>query len=482
MSYECINKICVISSGAYYSETEDESLDESENQKSGLSATLGRRKGKVPPALPQTNSHKLGPFGGTATLGRIRVKNRDNAHSPEEKSPVLSTTKNNNSRSPMAASLDRKYLRFLRVAPEKQPVPTPQFRSYRKPSPSPSPTATTAPVTLPPSPYWTDASKPPPRPPNESKPASPFNLHSPSPPLPKDTIGNNHSSFDFSSPVQVKPPNPASRHSAERAAPRTNPSDAINAFRKGTSTSKLPSSLSHSIPLEAMPEIKNNEIPVEKDVQMDANTPAPKSFTTPRRQTSNRRHSIEIIDGKSPKSGTKPQLAPKPNSVRAIGKQGLESSTNTQTLDGMQRRPIYGSLNRSSTIETDTFGSMETGYAKIKPRHTSSASDYIRSSSTGSSVTLSSPIRSEPVGQRRSSVSSSRRSSADGGNIKSNGASSSLSRLPSPNASLSPTSPSRGAFDFNVDSPGCVSSIMPSILLHALSRTNEQVLSDNVTG
>ena len=415
--------------GAYYSETEDESLDESENHKGGLSATLGRRKGKVPPALPQPNSHKTTTFSGAATLGRIK-RNPEKMYSPEEKSPQ-SVTKAIN-RSPMAASLDRKYLRFLRVAPEKQPVPTPQFRSYRKPSPSPSPTTPAAPVTLPPpSPYWMDGSKPPPRPPNESKPASPFKPQ-PSPPVMKDPAESNGSSFDFSSPIQQKH---HGRHSAERAAPRSNPSDAINAFRKSISTSKLPNT----------PHLQSN-LQVTSEVAEVQEVKEQQSATTPRR--SSRRYSIEMIDTKSPKTPTKPQLAPKPNIVRTLGRTGPESSTDLHPVEG--RRPMYGSLNRSSVGSDagDMDGNLESGYAKIKPRNSSSASDYFRSSSIGSSSGLNN--KTESAG-RRSSVSSSRRSSADCG--KSGAVSSSLSKLPSPNASLSPASP-KGVFDFNLDSLG----------------------------
>ena len=419
-------------SGAYYSETEDESLDEAENHKIGLASTLGRRKGKIPPALPQPNSHKTVPFGGAATLGRIK-KSPENPYVTEEKSPQSPSKANN--RSPMAASLDRKYLRFLRVAPEKQPVPTPQFRSYRKPCPSPSPTATSAPTTLPPSPYWMDGSKPPPRPPNESKPASPFKPQ-PSPPVMKDLIESNGSSFDFSSPIQPKHPQ-ASRHSAERAAPRTNHSDAINAFRKSISTSKLPNT----------PHLQHTNLNTTSEVTTTEWKERPGSVTVfPRRPS--RRHSIEIIDTKSPKSPLKPQLAPKPSSARIMGRIGLESSTDVPLIDGVQRRVMYGSLNRSSAGDTDMYGSLESGYAKIKPRNSSSASDYYRSGSTGNSASPS-PHKTESVG-RRSSVSSSRRSSTDcGSTVKSGGVSSSLSKLPSPSASLSPASPSRGVFDFN---------------------------------
>lgn len=363
----------------------------------------------------------------------------------------------------MAASLDRKYLRFLRVAPEKQPVPTPQFRSYRKPSPSPSPTATAPPVTLPPTPYWLDGSKPPPRPPNESKPASPFKPQ-PSPSVTKDLMDSNGSSFDFSSPIQPKHhPNPAGRHSAERSAPRSNPSDAINAFRKSISTSKLPSSHNQPPNLHTTPEMAMTELLEEKEKLMNKNSSS-------LRRPSSRRHSIEIIDTKSP---VKPQLAPKPNSARHLGRNVLiESSSNTSSLDTNQRRAMYGSLNRSSYVEMDIYGSLETGYAKIKPRNASNASDYHRSNSVGSSVILSSPNKTESVG-RRSSVSSSRRSSTDCGTVKSGGASSSLSKLPSPSTCLSPASPNRGIFDFNLDSFGYVfiydshSSIMRDSILRS---------------
>ncbi len=388
-------------------------------------------------------------FSGAATLGRIK-RSPENPYSPEEKSPQSISKAIN--RSPMAASLDRKYLRFLRVAPEKQPVPTPQFRSYRKPSPSPSPTTTAAPATLPPSPYWLDGSKPPPRPPNESKPASPFKPQ-PSPTVTKDPTESNGSSFDFSSPIQQKH-HQAGRHSAERAAPRSNPSDAINAFRKSISTSKLPST----------PHLLQSNLHVTSEVvaevqEVKERPGASASTVSPRR--SSRRHSIEIIDTKSPKAPTKPQLAPKPNSARTLGRTGNpESSTDMPSVDGSQRRPMYGSLNRSSgggggggdDDHPNIYGSLESGYAKIKPRNASSASDYFRSSSIGSSSGLSPNNKTETAG-RRSSVSSSRRSSTDCGTVKSGGASSSLSKLPSPGASLSPASP-KGVFDFNLDSLG----------------------------
>lgn len=427
-----------MSSGAYYSETEDESLDEAESHKSGLSATLGRRKGKIPPALPPSNSHKTMPFEGAATLGRIK-RSPENPYSTEDK-----TQSKANSRSPMAASLDRKYLRFLRVAPEKQPVPTPQFRSYRKPSPSPSPTATTAPTTLPPSPYWLDGSKPPPRPPNESKPASPFKPL-PSPHVMKDHTELNESSFDFTSPVQPKHMH-VSRHSAERATPRTNPSDAINAFRKSISTSKLPST-------PHLQQINQSIISESSPMESQELKERPSSISALSRRSS-RPHSIEIIDSKSPKSPIKPQLAPKPNSARTMGRPGSEPPSDGPTVEGAQRRAISGSWNRSTYGDIDIYGSLESGYAKIKPRNASNASDYFRSANRTSSAS-SSPKKTESV-VRRSSVSSSRRSSTDcGSTVKSSGASSSLSKLPSPSASLSPASPSRGVFDFNnVDPSG----------------------------
>ena len=142
-----------VSKGNYYSETEDESWDEGD-VRAGHSNTLGRRKGK---------SSSTAPFS-SATLGRRRITVGPDSSGHAEKT------------SPVAASLDRKYLRFLRVAPEKQPVPTPQFRSYRKPSQLPSPTIGSANSSLNPSPT---VSKPPPRPPSESKPSSPFKLQSP---------------------------------------------------------------------------------------------------------------------------------------------------------------------------------------------------------------------------------------------------------------------------------------------------------------
>ncbi|XP_059353066.1 uncharacterized protein LOC130688934 isoform X4 [Daphnia carinata] len=430
-----------ITKGAYYSETEDESLDEAENHKSGLSATLRRRKGKVPPALPPSNSHKTTPFEGAATLGRIK-KSPENPYSTEEKSSPSASKAN--SRSPMAASLDRKYLRFLRVAPEKQPVPTPQFRSYRKPSPSPSPTATAPPTALPPSPCWMDGSKPPPRPPNDSKPASPFKPL-PSPHVMKDPVELNESSFDFSSPVQPKHPH-VSRHSAERAAPRSNPSDAINAFRKSISTSKLPSTPTLQLTNQS---VISEASPMESQELKER----PSSITSFARRSS-RPHSIEIIDSKSPKSPVKPQLAPKPNSARTTVRHGSEPPTDAPAIDGAQRRANSGSWNRSNCGDIDIYGSLESGYAKIKPRNASSASDYFRSGNRAGS-TSSSPKKAESVG-RRSSVSSSRRSSTDcGSTVKCSGVSSSLSKLPSPSASLSPASPSRGMFDFNnVDPSG----------------------------
>jgi hypothetical protein len=252
----------------------------------------------------------------------------------------------------------------------------------------------------------------------------------------KDLIESNGSSFDFSSPIQPKHPQ-ASRHSAERAAPRTNHSDAINAFRKSISTSKLPNT----------PHLQQTNLNTTSEVTTTEWKERPGSVTVfPRR--SSRRHSIEIIDTKSPKSPLKPQLAPKPSSARIMGRIGLESSTDVPLIDGVQRRVMYGSLNRSSAGDTDMYGSLESGYAKIKPRNSSSASDYYRSGSTGNSASPS-PHKTESVG-RRSSVSSSRRSSTDcGSTVKSGGVSSSLSKLPSPSASLSPASPSRGVFDFN---------------------------------
>ncbi|XP_045033256.1 uncharacterized protein DKFZp434B061 isoform X6 [Daphnia magna] len=405
------------------------------------SATLGRRKGKVPPALPPSNSHKTTPFEGAVTLGRIK-KSPENPYSTEEKSS--SSASKANSRSPMAASLDRKYLRFLRVAPEKQPVPTPQFRSYRKPSPSPSPTATAPPTALPPSPCWMDGSKPPPRPPNESKPASPFKPL-PSPHVMKDHAELNESSFDFSSPAQAKHPH-VSRHSAERAAPRTNPSDAINAFRKSISTSKLPSTPTL--------QLTNQSVISEASLMESQELKERPSSITAFSRRSSRPHSIEIADSKSPKSPVKPQLAPKPNSARTTVRPGSEPPTDVPTIDGAQRRANSGSWNRSNYGDIDIYGSLESGYAKIKPRNASNASDYFRSGNRVSS-TSSSPKKAESVG-RRSSVSSSRRSSTDCGSaVKSSGVSSSLSKLPSPSASLSPASPSRGVFDFNnVDPSG----------------------------
>ncbi|EFX89408.1 hypothetical protein DAPPUDRAFT_95013 [Daphnia pulex] len=111
---------------------------------------------------------------------------------------------------------------------------------------------------------------------------------------------------------------------------------------------------------------------------------------------------------------------------------GLDSSTDVPPTEESNAEPYTGSL--------------ESGDAKIKPRHSSSASDYYRSGSTGSSVTFKSPrdgIYWSPF--RCSSI----QSSTDCSTVKSGGVSYSLSKLPSPGASLSPASPSRGVFDFN---------------------------------
>ena len=402
--------------GVYYSETEDESFDESEShQHQGSMSSLSRRKGKVPAALPPQSHTSPPTVGASATLGRMRNKSQEaQSNSPSGVSEQSPRPIAKASWSPMAASLDRKYLkRLLRVAPEKQPVPTPQFRSYRKPSPSPSPTTLTAPALAQShapvpatSPSWAESmspsSKPPPRPPSESKPASPFK-----PPPSSFSDQNRAPSFDFPPSLHS-----AGRHSADRTTPRSESSS--HAFRKSMSTSKLSSGHPQKSPLA---------LPVDVDKERN-NSALPLS----QRRSLNRRHSIEISDTKkqstaksAPSPPAKPQLAPKPNfSSRTLG------------------RPVESSLNRGSR-EADMS---ESGYAKIKPRQSSSsASDYIRS-----------PTRTESVG-RRSSVSSSRRSSADG-SVKSSGNSGSLSRLPSRPTSISPLSPSKGVFDFNQENVG----------------------------
>ena len=170
-----------MSKGSYYSETEDESWDEGDTTRGGGGGgggggnSLGRRKGKSTPTSAM-------PFS-SATLGRRRITAGSDCVQSEKTSPV-------------AASLDRKYLRFLRVAPEKQPVPTPQFRSYRKPSQLPSPIMGSSGSSLSCS---STVSKPPPRPPSESKPSSPFKLQSPTARIASSSASSSTSSASSSS-------------------------------------------------------------------------------------------------------------------------------------------------------------------------------------------------------------------------------------------------------------------------------------------
>lgn len=337
----------------------------------------------------------------------------------------------------MAASLDRKYLkRLLRVAPEKQPVPTPQFRSYRKPSPSPSPTTLSSPTT-PLAHHQPDVAstatrtltdstspsrKPPPRPPSDSKPASPFKLAT------SILDQNKAPSFDFPPAIHS-----AGRHSIERATLRENPLDSTQTFRKSMSTSKL-SSGQQQQHLHLSPNQLPSPMALPADMEKERNLALPLS----QRRSINRRHSIEITDSNKQSARSvssplvKPQLAPKPN----IGSRTLGRPSSSSLASSPRDRPLSSSLNRGSR-EVDQSTGLESGYAKIKPRQSNSnASDYVRS-----------PTRAESVG-RRSSIGSSRRSSADG-SVKSTGNSGSLSRLPCRTASISPLSPSKGVFNFN---------------------------------
>ena len=436
--------------GAYYSETEDESLDEGENPKGSLSRSLGRRKGKVPVGLP---SNKM-VFGASATLGRPkRMLESPSPPSTGEKSP----RSNKPSRSPMA-SLDRKYLtRFLRVAPEKQPVPTPQFRSYRKPSlsPSPSPTTLLAPSIVSSNSLQAEISsldnskpRPPPRPPSESKPTSPFKPQ-PSPLMKKEPVNHNSSLFDFPSE-----PTFTSRHSVEPSANQPDPAEAINTFRKSISTLKLSSSQqqqrSPSTTIETDFIAKNV---AERGVEEQQQT---NNVVSPRRSII-RRHSVEIGESKKqgPKSpSTKPQLAPKPVGYRLLNRNGsgsLSQGSPGSPLEATHRRALYGSLNRSIGVDdVENIDTSESGYAKIKPRKSSNASDYFRVSGNGPDSSAS-PNRIDGSTGRRSSITSSRRSSTDGGSLKS-GVGGSLSKLHSP--SLSPGTPNKGIFDFSVDPSG----------------------------
>lgn len=407
-----------------------------------MSHSLGRRKGKGSVTRP---SQSVSPPVHSPT--KRNQENSSVAAGDGSPSPVAKI-----SRSPMVASLDRKYLkRFLRVAPEKQPVPTPQFRSYRKPSPSPSPTTPSAPSALPqaasPRTRATDVgAKPPPRPPSESKPASPYKPSG----LTNFSDQNRTCSFEF--------PPTTTRQSTEGfspgpKSPRSHPADTAT-FRKSMSTSKLSGrqtgSHNHQQPQPRGPLALPVEV-VDRKRSEDLTV-------SPRRPIS-RRHSVELADAKKQSlsqtggSSVKPQLAPKPVhlSMRTLGRPSTGSGCLTNNLmsssldrsDGgqQQRRTLHSSLNRGSR-EAECA---ESGYAKIRPRHQSSsnAADYFRNTSNRMELSV-----------RRSSVSSSRRSSADS-SVRSSGNSSSLSKLPSPNASVSPHSPSKGgAFDFNTDRTG----------------------------
>ncbi len=380
--------------------------------------------------------------GMSTTLGRTR-RGRENSLPPvpvDDKNPSTKVV-----RSPMAASLDRKYLkRFLRVAPEKQPVPTSQFRSYRKPSPSPSPTTISAPMALAtnisPSHSRTDAgSKPPPRPPSESKPASPFR-----PQLSSSSDATKAYAFEFP-PTNTQ--SFAGRHATEPVSPSPNSSASVGVFQDSPSVSKLVVGQTYNQQCNPL------ELPLEQEESRIG-----KTSVSPRRSIS-RRHSIEITDvkkhsSKGPVTSSKPQLAPKPAnlSMRTLGRPFTQTGSSTNLpfsqSDLTHRRGPYGSLNRTSRDfqqPIDLLSNQESGYAKIKPRQ--------QSSSNSSDLCRSPPTRTESVG-RRSSVASSRRSSTDG-SIKSSGNSSSLSKLPSSCSTVSASlSPNRGTVDLNLDPSG----------------------------
>ena len=308
-------------------------------------------------------------FGVSSTLGRPkRIVDSPSPPSTDEKSP----RSNKPNQSPVAASLDRKYLRFLRVAPEKQPVPTPQFRSYRKPSPSSSPTTLTSPITVSSSiSEVMDVSKPPPRPPSETKPLSPFK-HQPSPSRKKEPVNYNSASFDFPCSSQT-----SLQHSFEHT---TNRSEVINSFRKCTSTSTLstsqhqqcspvPTSTFPTEPIRAILEPNNLDLKGQETHQHQVAS----NVALPRRSII-RRHSVEIGETKKqlPKSpSSKPQLAPKPTGYRLVGRNGSGAVSSSPALDVAHRQtPLYGSLNRGSGtgVGDVDIDANEAGYAKIKPR------------------------------------------------------------------------------------------------------------------
>lgn len=279
-----------------------------------------------------------------AELSEIRLSAND---AKKNKSATLTRDKNGNSpvnkplRSPVSASLDRKYLRFLRVAPEKQPIPTPQFRSYRRPSPTSSPTALVHPEpSLSPS-YWQDDLKPPPRPPSECKPTSPLLLQPP--PTREKT------------PQRTVPVVPERNRTSPLAEPTV---------RKSVSASRLLGS------------------------NRNLRSASRRTDSTISEESVPRRHSVEISETKrqSLKSPVKtPDELPK---------------SPTEKTD---RRLLYGSLNRGTKtlVGSSEIYEGRSGYAKIKPRKLSNVADYSRSSKDNISVVsqeslVHSPTKSSP--------------------------------------------------------------------------------------
>ena len=306
-----------------------------------------------------------------------------------QRSPDSGKGSNASATSPVAASLDRKYLRFLRVTPEKLPVPTPQYRSYRKPSPAPSPSSPISP---------NPSLKPPPRPPSDSKPSSPL----------KGPLAGMRKVHDD---VHIVP-----RPSFEFPKPRENPPSALDhsvSFRSGQhksqSTSKLSASaLSQGMFLKWFPSAKFYlkfcnfwTISVHGTDKVHPQHPQ----VSPRRASVNRRHSIESVDQQTTKRTT---------------------LTRQDAVAGSKPQPAPRSVRKTPTVsEAD-----ESGYAKIQPRK-AAVPNRVDSLSSG----------------RRSSVSSSnsRRSSADGSSLK-------LSSYPKlPGSPISPLS-AKGSFDFGLDS------------------------------
>ena len=214
-----------------------------------------------------------------------------------------------------------------------------------------------------------DASKPPPRPPSESKPTSPFKPH-PSPSIKKEPMNYNSASFDFPCSSQT-----LLRHSIENTANR---SEVINSFRKCTSTSTLSSS-QH----QQRSPLSTNTFPTESIPESDAldlkgaEQQKPASNVAPPRRSIVRRHSVEIGEANKqmPKSpSSKPKLAPKPTGYRLLGRNGSGTLSGPPALDVAHRRtPLYGSLNRGTGVGDVDMDANESGYAKIKPRKPSNS-------------------------------------------------------------------------------------------------------------